>query len=141
MSQQDPARADLYCVYEADPSKVRPDEVLRTIPSKTLSIDDSLTLKDGNLFFLCKTYGDVPFAEESAEGLYYHDCRFLDGYELRLADRPMETLVATAGRGFEALIELTNPDLFRPDGRAFRPQRGDRDQVGQKAGSGEPLPQ
>lgn len=98
---------------------IRVDEVLRTIPSKTLSIDDTLTLKDGNLFFLCKTFGDVPFPEECAEGLYYHDCRFLDGYELRLADRPMETLVSTAGRGDEALIELTNPDLYHPAGDLF----------------------
>lgn len=101
------------------PSAVRLDELLRTIPSRTLSIDDSLTLKDGNLFFLCKNFGDVPFAEESAEGLYYHDCRYLDGYELRLADKPMDPLVSTSAKGYQALIELTNPDLYRPDGGLF----------------------
>jgi len=113
------AKSRASCRLNGSHSHVRPDEVLRTIPSKTLSIDDSLTLKDGNLFFLCKTFGDVPFADDSAEGLYYHDCRFLDGYELRLADRPMETLVSTATRGYEALIELTNPDLYRPDTYLF----------------------
>jgi glycogen debranching enzyme len=107
------------CRLPEQTAAVRLDELLRTVPSKTLSIDDSLTLKDGNLFFLCKTFGDVPFSEESAEGLYYHDCRYLDGYELRLADRPMESLVSTSAKGYQALIELTNPDLFRPDGELF----------------------
>jgi len=107
------------CAVTDGQAEVRIDELLRTIPSKTLSIHDCLTLKDGNLFFLCKTFGDVPFSEDSAEGLYYHDCRYLSGYELRLADRPMETLVSTAGKGYEALIELTNPDLYKPDGDLF----------------------
>lgn len=107
------------CVVTGSQAEVRIDELLRTIPSKTLSIHDCLTLKDGNLFFLCKTFGDVPFSEDSAEGLYYHDCRYLSGYELRLADRPMETLVSTAGKGYEALVELTNPDLYKPDGDLF----------------------
>lgn len=107
------------CDLPGEPLTARLDELLRTVPSKTLSIDESLTLKDGNLFFLCKRFGDVPFSEESAEGLYYHDCRFLDGYELRMADRPMEALVSTSAKGYQALIELTNPDLFRPDGELF----------------------
>jgi glycogen debranching enzyme len=118
-SRTPPQRLPASCRPPAETSAIRLDELLRTVPSKTLSIDDSLTLKDGNLFFLCKTFGDVPFAEESAEGLYYHDCRFLDGYELRLADRPMESLVSTSAKGYQALIELTNPDLFRPDGDLF----------------------
>jgi glycogen debranching enzyme len=107
------------CALSEEPVAARLDELLRTIPSKTLSIDDSLTLKDGNLFFLCKHFGDVPCSEDTAEGLYYHDCRFLDGYELRLADRPMESLVSTSGKGYQALIELTNPDLYRPEGELF----------------------
>lgn len=119
VEQQERAGGEAACPPPDSSGEIRLDEVLRTIPSKTLSIDDSLTLKDGNLFFLCKTFGDVPLAEESAEGLYYHDCRFLDGYELRVAGRSMETLVSTSGRGYEALIELTNPDLYREDGRLF----------------------
>src|SRR5262249_50455321 len=44
-------------------------------------------------------------------GLYYHDCRYLSGYEFKFgAAKPIE-LVCTAASGFGAMLELTNPDL------------------------------
>lgn len=89
---------------------------LRLAPARTPSIANSLVLKDGDLFFLCEPNGDVPIGRLHAAGLYYHDCRFLDGYELRIAAHPLELLVSTAGRGYQSLIELTNPELISPTG-------------------------
>ncbi|MGB9881008.1 MAG: glycogen debranching N-terminal domain-containing protein, partial [Anaerolineae bacterium] len=94
---------------------------LRLAPAKTPSIADALILKDGDLFFVTKPNGDVPIDRIHATGLYYHDCRFLDGYELRIAGHALETLVSTAGRGYQSLVELTNPELVSPDGTVIAP--------------------
>lgn len=93
-----------------------PYAYLRLAPARTPSIADALVLKDGDLFFLSEPNGDVPLNRLHAAGLYYHDCRFLDGYELRIAGHPLEVLVSTAGRGYQSLVELTNPELVSPDG-------------------------
>jgi len=79
--------------------------------SMTRSIATAVVVKDGDIFFLCEPNGDVPLGGEHGLGLYYHDCRFLNGYEMRLADAPPEVLVSTAARGFMAILELTNPDI------------------------------
>lgn len=88
--------------------------------SVTQSIADAVVVKEGEVFFLSEPDGDVPLGGEHGFGLYYHDCRFLNGYELRLADAKPEVLVATAHRGFMAVIELTNPDIRMSDGKLLR---------------------
>ncbi len=59
----------------------------------------------------------MPLKGKHGCGLYYHDCRFLNGYELTLAGTTLSSLVATAGAGFKADLELTNPDVRLDDGR------------------------
>lgn len=49
--------------------------------------------------------------------MYYHDCRFLNGYEIKVAGKALNGLAATAARGFMAAFQLTNPDLRTEDGR------------------------
>lgn len=107
------------CAFEAplDVGQPSAHAYLRLAPARTPSIANSLVLKDGDLFFLCEPNGDVPLGRLHAAGLYYHDCRFLDGYELRIAGHPLEVLVSTAGRGYQSLVELTNPELISPDGQ------------------------
>ena len=90
--------------------------------SVTQSIAHSVVIKDGDLFFLCDPDGDVPEGQTHGLGLYYHDCRFLDEYTLRFGSVQLEPLVATAERGFEAILQLTNPDLRLSDGRLIRKQ-------------------
>jgi glycogen debranching enzyme len=102
-------------------SAALPHAGLRLAPAKTPSIAGALVLKDGDLFFVSEPNGDVPLDHLHATGLYYHDCRFLDGYELRVAGHRLETLVSTAGRGYQSLVELTNPELLAPDGRVIAP--------------------
>src|SRR5262249_26210834 len=50
-------------------------------------------------------------------GLYFHDCRFLSGYEMLLAGLPPVVLASTAEKGYTALFELTNPDLHLGNGQ------------------------
>lgn len=104
-----------------DSHQAGPPAHLRLAPARTPSIADNLILKTGDLFFLCQPNGDVPLSQIHATGLYYHDCRYLDGYELRIAGHSLETLVSTAGKGHQALIELTNPELIAPGGAVVAP--------------------
>jgi len=85
--------------------------------SITSSVADAVVVKHDELFFLCDRNGDVPFDPAHGLGLYYHDCRYLDGYELRVGGKQGERLTSGAGQGFWATFELTNPDLESDDGR------------------------
>jgi glycogen debranching enzyme len=89
-------------------------------PAVVRSIADAVVVKDGNLFFLTEPDGRVPLEGEHGFGLYYHDCRFLNGYELRLADALPHALVSTAERGTVAMFRLTNPDIRMEEGGLIR---------------------
>lgn len=80
-------------------------------PSITGSIDDAVVTKNENLLFLTTPNGNVPLDANHGFGLYYHDCRYLNGYELRLANSKASVLVSDASRGYEAVFELTNPEI------------------------------
>src|SRR5438874_11980280 len=75
------------------------------------NVAEALVIKNGNLFFLSEPDGTVPLAPGHGFGLYYHDCRFLNGYELKFCGRKPEMLVRNAGRGFMATLGLSNPDV------------------------------
>src|SRR5512142_2188365 len=79
--------------------------------SVTRSIAHSVVLKDGDIFFVSEPDGSVPLDGEHGCGLYYHDCRFLNGYEIKLGNASPSMLGCTAASGFKSVIELTNPDL------------------------------
>lgn len=79
--------------------------------STTSSIAHAIVIKNDELFFLCDVNGDVPFKGSNGLGLYYHDCRYLNGYELRLDDVPADQLASTAAAGSSATFELTNRDV------------------------------
>src|SRR5205085_10471119 len=75
------------------------------------NVAEALVIKNGNLFFLSEPDGTVPLAPGHGFGLYYHDCRFLNGYELKFCGRKPEMLVRNADRGFMATLGLSNPDV------------------------------
>src|SRR5205814_3139795 len=75
------------------------------------NVAEAIVIKNGNLFFLSEPDGRVPLAPGHGFGLYYHDCRFLNGYELKIGGRKPEVLVRNADRGFMATLGLSNPDL------------------------------
>lgn len=96
-------------------------------PSITRSIADALVLKNDNLFFITQPDGDVPLSENHGYGLYYHDCRYLNGYELKIAQTSPTVLVYSASTGFSSIIELTNPEMIAEPGEHIG-----RDSVGIK---------
>jgi glycogen debranching enzyme len=89
------------------------------------SIAQAVVLKDRELFFLSEVDGSVPLNGEHGLGLYYHDCRFLSGYEFKLGAAKPIALVCTAASGFGAIFELTNPGLKMNNRRLIR-----KDEIG-----------
>ncbi len=84
------------------------------------SIAKAIVIKHGNLFFLAPPEGDVPMARGHGFGLYYHDCRYLNGYELMVGGEHPEPLAARSCEGGHAVFQLTTPDFQgagRPDDR------------------------
>jgi glycogen debranching enzyme len=91
--------------------------------STTSSIAHAIVVKNDELFFLCEPNGDVPMNRSHGLGLYYRDCRYVDGYELRLGGRPADRLAASAAAGFWATFELTNSDFPSADGQLVEKER------------------
>ena len=91
------------------------------------SIAKAIVIKHGNLYFLAPPGGEVPMTRGHGFGLYYHDCRYLNGYELTMGGEHPEPLAARSWEGGRAVFQLTTPDLRGRDGR-----RIDRETVGLK---------
>src|SRR5438046_10399692 len=70
------------------------------------SVAEALVIKNGNLFFLSEPDGAVPLAPGHGFGLYYHDRRFLTGYELQISGPTPDLLVRNADRRFMARLGL-----------------------------------
>lgn len=81
------------------------------------SIADAVVIKQDDLFFLTEPNGRVPLDERHGFGLYYRDCRYLNGYELKVAGTDPTLLVSAASRDFMAVVQLTNADLRMKNGR------------------------
>ena len=83
----------------------------------TTSIADAVIIKNENLFFLSLPNGNVPLNGKHGFGLYFRDCRYLNGYEIKLADTELNLLVSNASKGYEAVFELTNPAIEIKEGK------------------------
>jgi glycogen debranching enzyme len=94
-----------------------------SVSSTTRSIIGAIAIKNDNVFFLSREDGNVPCEQNHAYGLYYHDTRFLNGYELRMADVTLNVSLATASEGCTARFELTNPDIQMPDGTQIKQEQ------------------
>ena len=86
-------------------------------PSMVRSISEAIVIKDSNLFFLSHSDGSVPFQLPHGFGLYYNDCRYLNGYSLRLGDTEPYSLVSNAFREFMAVLQLTNEEFEGVNGQ------------------------
>lgn len=96
----------------------RKQQVLtKGVPSVVQSIAHAIVIKDDNLFFLAPPGGEVPGGKGHGFGLYYRDCRYLNRYELTVANVHPEPLAATAEPGSRALFQLTMPDMRGLDGQ------------------------
>ena len=90
----------------------RKQEVLTPgTPSITKSIADAVVIKNENFFLVTNPNGNVPLGGDHGFGFYYNDTRFLSGYEMTLGEKHFNPLVSNASKGFEAVFELTNPEI------------------------------
>lgn len=85
--------------------------------TQVLSIARAVVIKDDDLFFLCEPNGQVPLESGHGLGLYYHDCRFLRGYELKLGGVPLNALLSTGRDGFRSDFVFGNDDFRTAAGR------------------------
>lgn len=60
---------------------------------------------------LCQNDGSIPVQNAQGFGVYYHDCRFLNGYEITVGDSRLNALASTSEHGFMAEFALTNRDF------------------------------
>ena len=87
---------------QADPARVRRNH-------------EAVVLKEGGTFFVTTESGDVPLDRSHGLGLFFKDCRFLDGYTLTVNGVVPTVLSGLAVRGFETYHHLTNPALSDRD--------------------------
>jgi glycogen debranching enzyme len=92
-------------------------------PTTASSIADAIVLKDENVFFLCEQDGNVPTEDGHGYGLFYHDCRYLNGYEFRLDGQPAPALGGSATPGFMGTFELFNREMKTPDGTTIKKEQ------------------
>jgi glycogen debranching enzyme len=85
-------------------------------PSRVRETATAIVLKHGELFMLSTESGDIPWELPHGLGLFYEDCRFLDGYVLTVEGAPPVVLSCGQARGFETYHELTNPDVLIENG-------------------------
>src|SRR5215216_7245654 len=83
------------------------------IEQHTSLIDRPLrTLKHGDAFAVLDISGDIGTVQETAEGLFYHDTRYLSHYELHLEGKRPLLLSSAMHEDKAALsVDLTNPDV------------------------------
>jgi hypothetical protein len=74
-------------------------------------------LKNQNVFLLVRPDGNVPLEDNHGFGLYYHDCRFLNGYQLNLQNKSLNLLDTTMISASSALFKLTNPEVKLQTGK------------------------
>ncbi len=83
------------------------------------SLANAVVIKNSNVCFVADADGMVPLTGGHGYGLYYHDCRFLSGYVVRVAGKPPVALSGTAAHPFLAKFELTNPRIRTSDGEVL----------------------
>jgi glycogen debranching enzyme len=82
-------------------------------------IRDALVIREGNVFLLTDTAGNVPPNNPNGFGLYHADTRYLSVYDFSFADARPVMLLSTAELGFSEEQVLTNPTILSDDGRVL----------------------
>ena len=101
-----------------DPDRFQ-ETLTKTRPTNVESLAHAIVMKKDNLFFLAQPDGAVPMTDNHGLGLYYHDCRYLNGYELTMGGLAPLGLSASAAVGAVGVFTLTNPELAMPDGKTI----------------------
>jgi len=90
-----------------------------TEPMLIRDIRDALVIREGDLFLLTDTAGNIPPNNVNGFGLYHADTRYLSVYEFSFADARPVVLLSTAELGFSEEQVLTNPAMLSDEGRVL----------------------
>ncbi|TPJ82734.1 amylo-alpha-1,6-glucosidase [Mesorhizobium sp. B2-6-2] len=113
-----PARAQEKARQAPHAQQERKQRVLaKGHPAMVDSIAGAITVKNLDLYYVIASDAQIPVKDGHGFGLYFHDCRFVGGYQMTLAGLAPVVLASTAQKGYAALFELTNPDLHSKQGR------------------------
>jgi glycogen debranching enzyme len=82
-------------------------------------IRDALVIREGNVFLLTNTAGNVPPNNPNGFGLYHADTRYLSVYDFSFVDARPVMLLSTAELGFSEEQVLTNPTMLSDDARVL----------------------
>ncbi|WP_342627495.1 amylo-alpha-1,6-glucosidase [Nguyenibacter vanlangensis] len=75
------------------------------------------TLKQGDMFGVFDQTGDILFGDGIADGLYFHDTRYLSGLSLSLqGTRPILLSSTVRENNVMLSVDLTNTDIEGPEG-------------------------
>lgn len=85
-------------------------------PAMVDSIAGAITVKNLDLYYIVAPDAQIPLKGEHGFGLYFHDCRFLGGYEMTLGGLPPIVLASTAQRGYAALSNWPIPTCIAMGG-------------------------
>jgi glycogen debranching enzyme len=86
------------------------------------NVATAVVIKDEDLFLLSASTGDIPLNNDQGFGLYYHDCRFLRGYEFRIGGTRPNALAVTSEQGSTSEFILTDPELTQLNGAKLAKQ-------------------
>lgn len=75
------------------------------------SIINEMVIRDNELTFVTQEHGEIPVTENYGYGLYYHDCRYLSGFLIRLMDTPPTRVLSSDEKGFRSTLMVTNPEM------------------------------
>ncbi|AKB49833.1 Glycogen debranching enzyme [Methanosarcina barkeri str. Wiesmoor] len=75
------------------------------------NITNDMVIRDNELTLVTQQDGEIPITENYGYGLYYHDCRYLSGFLIRLMDTPPTRVLSSDERGFKSTLMVTNPNL------------------------------
>ena len=94
----------------------RKETLTKERPATADSLAYAIVIKNENVFFVARPDGNVPLMNSHGMGLYYHDCRYVNGYEMELAGRKPAHLSASSAQGSVGIFTLTNPRLELANG-------------------------
>jgi glycogen debranching enzyme len=94
----------------------RKETLTKERPATADSLADAIVIKNENVFFVARPDGNVPLMNSHGMGLYYHDCRYVNGYEMELVGMKPAHLSASSAQGSVGIFTLTNPRLELANG-------------------------
>ena len=89
----------------------REETLTKARPAMADSLADAIVIKNENVFFVARPDGNVPLRNSHGLGLYYHDCRYVNGYEIEVAGVKPAHLSASSVQGSIGIFTLTNPRI------------------------------